>query len=65
MLYTIIIFVSGIYLSQEYPDHFPSIKTLVINLLNYLKNLRDPIVNTVVQDSQNQSIYERIIGIFW
>lgn len=64
MLYTIIIFVSGIYLSQEYPDNFPSIKTLVINLLNYLKNLRDPIVNTVVQDSQNQSIYERILGIF-
>jgi hypothetical protein len=38
MIYTIVIFSTGVYLNQEYPDIFPSVKTIVANSIIYLKN---------------------------
>lgn len=64
MLYTIAILISGVYIGQEY-QILPSVRILIANFLIYLRNLRDPIENAVAQVAQNQSIYERIIKIFW
>ena len=64
MLYTIAILISGVYVGQEY-QILPSVRILIMNLLNYLNNLRDPIENVAGQAIQNLSIYERIVKIFW
>lgn len=47
MLYTIAILISGVYLNQEYPEYFPSIKILIGNIIFYLKNLREPIQDNI------------------
>jgi cytochrome b subunit of formate dehydrogenase len=36
MLYTFFVLVSGIFLQQEYPNAFPSIKVIIIKSLQYL-----------------------------
>lgn len=65
MLYTIVLFISGIYLNQEYPDYFPSIKILLENLLIYIRNLGNPVENIANVGVQAPTIFERIIGMFW
>jgi len=55
--------VTGIYAGQEY-EILPSIRILIANILIYLRNLRDPI-EQAAGHAQNQSIYERIVKIFW
>lgn len=66
MLYTIVILVTGVYMNQEYPEYFPSVRILVSNLLVYLRNFRDPIENGLAQPRQNPTtIYEKIVKVFW
>jgi hypothetical protein len=51
MLYTITILISGVYMNQEYPEYFPSIKILIGNVIFYLKNLREPIQDNSIKDN--------------
>lgn len=55
MLYTLIVLCSGIYLNQEYPDYFPSIRIIMSNVLLYLRTLRD----TETQETQ-LTYYEQL-----
>lgn len=56
MIYTIVILGTGVYLNQEYPHIFPSIKLLLINSMEYLK--------TKALEKNTKTIIETIFDYF-
>lgn len=59
MFYSIFLVISGIYLNQEYPNLFPSIKTLTLNSLGYLRTFNPPPANT-----SGSGMLEALLAIF-
>jgi hypothetical protein len=57
MFYTICVLLTGVFLNQEYPELFPSVKIIAITSLDYLKT-KFPV--TII-DQNNVSWYEYII----
>jgi hypothetical protein len=62
-LYSLTLVIVGIYLNQEYQEMFPSIKTIIINSMIYIKTLSNNDTNntTVNNFSYLNKIYEFFI----
>ena len=63
MLYTLFILFGGIYLGQEY-DIIPSVKILLANMFLYLRSLKDP-TNNLVVDENAPTYFERFKNYFF
>lgn len=59
MFYTICVLLTGVFLNQEYPQLFPSVKLIAISSLDYLRT-KFPVTETT---GQNDSWYEYIISL--
>jgi len=66
MLYSVCIFVFGVYVGQEVAG-FPSIKILCVNFLVYLKRVTDKQLQETneIADDENLGFFEKVAKLIW